>query len=100
MTASIFSRRGRPRLVAQTTSKDLVLPYYDNFYDACEKLRYRDIMALSRALNVHSRTVEAWKYREKKPSFRKMLEVMDWIQAGKPMELQPSSQEARLHSAC
>lgn len=100
MAASIFSRRGRPRFVAQTSSKDLVLPYYDSFYNACETLKYREIMALSRALGVHSRTVEAWKYKEKRPGFKRMLEVLAWIEAGKPMELQPSSQEARSHSAC
>lgn len=98
MEAYMFSRRGRPRYVAQLEMKDPVAPYYDSFYNACETLRYRDIMALSRALHVHSRTVEAWKYREKRPGFRKLMEVLAWIEAGKPMRLDQSSQESSFRS--
>lgn len=67
-------------------SKDIYLPYIDSFHDACSQLRYRDIMALSRALQVHPRTIESWKYHEKLPKMEFILHVIDWVKQGKPME--------------
>ena len=94
----MLSNRGRPRFVAQIVATDLALPYLYSFYQACETFHYRDVMALSRALGVHPRTIEAWKYREKRPSFEKMLEVIAWDKAGRPMKLEQSSQAARHNS--
>jgi len=85
MAVVSLTRLGRPRFVAQLGDTDLAQSYYDDFYNACATLRYRDIMALSRALNVHTRTIESWKYNEKRPDFSIMLEVIDWTKQGKPM---------------
>lgn len=98
MVASIFRLRGRPRFVAELTSEDLALPFYDSFYQACGTFKYRDIVALSRALDVNPRTIESWKYREKRPDFTKMLFVIEWIKQGKPMRLESQSHKARLTS--
>lgn len=83
----LFARRGRPPLVAKIDfSKDLELEYLDRFHDACSTLRYRDIMALSRALLVNPRTIEAWKYGERRPKIGVILHVIEWVKQGKPAE--------------
>jgi hypothetical protein len=81
------NRGGRPRYVAVIDeSKDLAQPYYDTFYEICNTFKYRDIMALSRALGIHASTVEKWKYRKSMPAFATYLYVIEWVRLGKPMK--------------
>jgi hypothetical protein len=82
----LFVRQGRPPFVAQLDlGRDPELHIAYKFHDACTTLCYRDIMALSRALNVSQRAIESWKYAERMPSFRVMWYVIRWVKQGKPM---------------
>ena len=81
------SRAGRPCFVADidlSNDKEMVLR--DAFHNACSDLRYRDIMALSRALKVAPITVETWKYSLRFPRRDIAQQVIDWVEAGKPMK--------------
>jgi len=81
-----YSKAGRPCFVAEIDlSNDRELALRDAFYKACAGLRYRDIMALSRALNVAPITVETWKYSLRFPRRDIAYQVIDWVNAGKPM---------------
>jgi len=83
------SRLGRPRYVAELNfSTDPAIAFRESFYAACSTLRYRDIMALSRALNYSTRAIESWKYKEKMPSTYIALRVIEWTKQGKPMKLE------------
>lgn len=85
----LIPKLGRPRYVAQVELvTDLSMKWRDKFHKACSTFHYRDIMALSRALGVHPRTIEAWKYLEQVPRMDILLEVIEWYENGKPMELQ------------
>jgi len=85
----ILERRGRPRYVADLDfSHDSEFKLWDKFYAACEDLRYREIMGLSRALGCNERTIESWKYRERAPRYGTMAQVIAWVEAGKPMKLE------------
>lgn len=91
----ISNGRGRPHYVADLDlTEDRTLSYYQKFYDACSTFRYRDVMALSRTLEVSPRTVYGWKYGETFPKrIGIMLQVIDWTVQGKPMKLeQPGKQ--------
>ena len=81
------SRAGRPCFVAEIDlSDDREMALRDAFYKACETFRYRDIMALSRALHVAPITVQTWKYGLRFPRRDIAHEVIDWVNAGKPMK--------------
>lgn len=56
-----------------------------DFRKACRTFRYRDIMALSRSLGVHRRTIERWRYCEAMPEIPVALTVLGWVEQGKPM---------------
>jgi len=89
MTVFLQSRLGRPRYVAELDdSKDPAIQFRERFYAACSTLRYRDIMALSRALNCSTRAIESWKYKEKMTDIGTALTVIEWIKQGKPMRLE------------
>ena len=80
-------RAGRPCLVADINhSNDKELEFWDRFYKACSNFRYAEIMALSRALGVSSRTVENWKYKLTFPRKGMAQQVIDWVDNNKPMK--------------
>lgn len=82
----VSDRRGRPRYVAEIDfPNDALKRLYDDFYQSCSTLCYRDIMALSRALKVSTRAVESWKYKEKMPPYQRIIQVIEWVKRGKPM---------------
>lgn len=78
---------GAPRYVA-------VIPFsiaekqglIQEFYDACSDFRYRDIMALSRALNLTPQTIQNYKYKTQFPRWEIANDIIKWVKAGKPME--------------
>ena len=88
-------KRGRPCSVAEINfAVDDEIELRERFYEACSGLRYREIMALSRALGVGSSTVEKWKYCITFPSWYVALRVIDWFKRGKPMKEIPPWQSA------
>ena len=88
--------RGRPRYVADyITNRDLALPLYYEFYEACDMLSYRQMLALSRLLGVSLRTVYRWKAHEDFPRHLNMaLTVIDWTKLGKPIKLETQAEIA------
>lgn len=89
MAVVISNGRGRPHFVAEIdSSRDLALAFYDDFLNACRTFCYRDVMALSRKLDISPRTVYAWKYGEQYPRMATMLTVLTWVAQGKPMKLE------------
>ena len=80
-------RTGRPYFVAKIDfENDRTIELMDEFYRACSAFRYREMMALSRALGISDRTIRAWKYKETFPRWDIALQVIDWVKHGKPME--------------
>lgn len=85
--AVTYSKAGRPCFVADIDfSNDRELALRDAFYKACNSFSYRDMMALSRALNVAPITVRTWKYGLRFPRRDIAKEVIDWVNEGKPMK--------------
>ena len=63
--------------------------YYDEFYKACHRFTYREMLALSRLLGCNLRTVYRWKNKEKFPrDIETLLVVMGWTKQGKPIKLE------------
>lgn len=85
---------GRPVYVADIPfENDRQMVLLDEFYSIAKRLRYRDIVALARALGMTERTVYAWHYGERFPRYDIMIDVIEWAKRGKPMrkEYQKSS---------
>jgi len=55
------------------------------FWEVCHQFSYRDIMALSRALNRTPSAIRRWKYGMSTPSRKIAYMVIDWVNRGKPM---------------
>lgn len=88
-------RNGRPHGVAKINFQtDREVELRDEFFKACATLNYFERMALSRALEVTPVTVANWKYKICFPSYYIALQVIDWVQQGKPIELVPPWQSA------
>lgn len=85
--AVTYSKAGRPCFVADIDfSNDRELALRDAFHKVCSKFCYRDIMAISRAMNVTPNTVETWKYGLYFPRRDIAQQIIDWDKAGKPMK--------------
>ena len=85
--AVTYSKAGRPCYVAVIDFRnDRELALRDAFHKVCSSFNYRDKMALSRALHVAPITVETWKYGLRFPRKDIAQQVMDWVNAGKPMK--------------
>jgi len=88
--AVAIAKAGRPHAVAEINFQtDSEITLRDGFYEACSTLKYREIMALSRALGVTPVTVSNWKYKTYFPSWYVALQVIDWVQRGKPIKVIP-----------
>jgi len=88
--------RGRPFYVADipfdvTTRIQLMT----EFYQVTARFKYRDIAALARCLGVHTSTIEKWKYRVSFPRADIAMDVIAWVQRGKPMTLTYQRQKRR-----
>ena len=83
-----YSRAGRPYIVADIDfSKDTELAFLDRFFRACADFRYVEIMGLSRAYGVSTRTVENWKYGITSPKRKGIAQqIIDWVEQGKPIK--------------
>ena len=97
MASLVTNKGGRPHYVARLP-KDQSLQFRDNFYQACSTFKYRDIVALSRALGTSPRAVISWKYRERMPRISTALSVLEWTKQGKPMQLESPGQKASAFS--
>ena len=88
--------RGRPYFVAtmpfQNHRKTELL---DEFYTILATFRYREVMAVSRALGVSPRTIERWKYRETFPRWDTALTVIEWHKQGRPVQRRLQRQSKR-----
>ena len=86
--AALAIRGGRPYKVAiMPIQTDYEVQLRQAFYEACAGFNYTDVMAVSRRLGVTSVTVYNWKYRMCFPSWNTALQVIFWVQEGKPSEL-------------
>jgi len=94
--ALAVERRGRPRYVADYTWKNaLVQSYYDEFYNACHTLTYREMVALSRLLGFSLRTIYRWKNDEDFPRhIEAVLVVLEWTKRGKPIRQETQAEVA------
>jgi len=68
-------------------TNDKRLELLREFYAITATFKYREVMALSRALKLHPRTIDRWKYGETFPRWDTALDVIAWAKAGKPMTL-------------
>lgn len=83
---------GRPCAVAvMPFQNDRKVGLLDEFYGICAGFHYREIMAVSRALRVTPRAVESWKYREKFPRWDIAIDIIEWVNQGKPIIMVSSS---------
>lgn len=79
-----------PRYIAELDFiHDASIALRDEFYTACAAFRYRETVALSRALNIHPRTVQSWRYKERMPNWYIANLIIDWVKQGKPMRQVP-----------
>lgn len=84
--AVAYSKAGRPCYVAAMGSnKDRQLAFWDEFVRACSGFCYRDIVAVSRYCGISVNAVERWKYGINFPEKERAEDVIDWVNAGKPM---------------
>jgi uncharacterized protein YjcR len=80
-------KTGAPYFVADFEfAPDALLKLRSDFNQACSSFRYRDIMALSRKLGVHPSTVAKWKYNMQYPNYDVIMQVLAWVNRGKPMK--------------
>ena len=87
------ARAGRPYAVAEIPfQNERKVGLLDEFYDACSSFHYREIMAVSRALRVQPCTVERWKYKETFPRWDIAVDVIEWVNQGKPIRLVSQSE--------
>ena len=88
--------RGRPFFVATIPFQNQrTLELLDEFYAIVSTFRYREVMAVSRALNVSSRTIERWKYRETFPRWDTAIAVIEWHKQGRPVQRRLQRQSRR-----
>lgn len=85
---AIGEKRGRPYFVADIPfNNSRKVNLISEFYKVCSKFNYRDIVALSRTLSVSERTIRRWKYKETFPRWEIAIDIIDWVNRGKPMNL-------------
>jgi hypothetical protein len=89
---STARKGGRPCPVAVMYDARLDVTFYEQFYAACSTFGYRDIMAVSRRLDVSPRTVRNWKYHKTLPVDQIVFAVVEWVKEGKPTEMVPPDQ--------
>jgi len=81
------SRAGRPCFIADIDpSNDEQLALRDVFHNACKGFCYRDIAGLARMYGVTTRTVDNWKYGLTYPRKDIAQQIINWVEAGKPMK--------------
>lgn len=82
------ARGGRPYPVALIPfNNERKVGLLDEFWTTCAAFHYRETMAISRALGVEPRTVERWKYRESFPRWDIAVDVIEWVNQGKPVRM-------------
>ena len=83
--------RGRPCAVAEIPfSNHRKVELLQEFYGVCATFRYREMMALSRALGINDRTIRRWKYQESFPRWDIAVDVIEWVKQGKPVKMSPA----------
>jgi len=83
--------RGRPCAVAEIPfCNERKVQLLQEFYAVCSTFRYRETVALSRALGIAPRTVERWKYQESFPRWDIAVDVIEWVKSGKPYKMRPA----------
>jgi len=84
---------GRPRAVADINfDNNEKVAFIERFQSVCSTFHYHEEMALSRALGITDRAVRSWKYKEYFPRWDTAVDVLDWVDRGKPIRLVPPSQ--------
>ena len=84
---------GRPYSVAEIPFRNArKVALLDEFYRICATFHYPEQMALSRALGVNDRTVRRWRYRESFPRWDIAIDVIEWVNQGKPVKKVSPSQ--------
>jgi hypothetical protein len=86
---------GRPYSVAEIPFQNArKVALLDEFYRICATFHYPEQMALSRALGVTDRTVRRWRYRESFPRWDIAIDVIEWVNQGKPIRKEHPSQSS------
>ena len=82
---------GRPCPVAEIPfCNERKTKLLEEFYAVCSTFRYRETVALSRALGVQTRTIENWKYQQSFPRWDIAVDVIEWVKMGKPCKMMPA----------
>ena len=85
--APFGSKRGRPYYVANIPFRnDRKLTFMNRFYKITATFHYPEIVALARAFNISTVTVQSWKYKTTFPRWETAYDVIDWYRRGKPMD--------------
>ena len=88
-----FGKGGRPYVVAvMPFQNDRKVELVNEFWGVCGSFHYREIMAVSRALGVQPHTVERWKYKMTFPRWDVAVDVIEWVNRGKPIRMERPSQ--------
>ena len=91
-----IAKVGRPYPVATIPlSNDRKVGLLEEFWGACADFRYREEMAVSRALGISDRAVRKWKYRESFPRWDIAIDIIEWVKLGKPMTMQQAVRSNR-----
>jgi hypothetical protein len=88
MTTGIPGRYlpGRPAYYAVLSlTPDYVIGILDAFFKITAKLSYREMIGLSRSLDISYSAILRWKYHLSRPDFQVMMVVIEWAKAGKPL---------------
>lgn len=85
---AVLCKVGRPYQVADIDmAEDPILPWYDDFCDACASITYRDMMVASRTLGISWRTIYRWKEGITFPARIELAQMLiRWVKAGKPLK--------------
>ena len=83
-------KRGRPiqaAVIPFDNTRQLEL--LQRFHDAVRPLKHGEITGLALTLGRHRVTIERWKYQVCNPDPFTMMDVIDWVQRGKPSKRTP-----------
>ena len=82
---AVSAKVGRPYRVPDIDLKhDPEQELYDQFYEACRQLTYDDMILLGRFFGIHWITVWRWKAGHTFPKQGAAMQVILWVNDGKP----------------
>lgn len=92
---AVSAKVGRPyRVAVMDFRHDPEQELYDKFYKACRELTYPDMTVVGRAFGVHWITVWRWKAGQTFPKQGIALQLIAWIEEGKPTKIVTQAEAA------